>query len=204
MAEPVTIDSTSLRTATLRWHHALTGAAVIRPTDEEAAPAERRKPDRGAWAEIRNCTTVSEALMTESFARYLREVFPVTEHRKDVIAQNPPLLAALARTAILVAQADQADLSQRLAAQMAAPKAQGSTRPCVPRTVATSFFKAESPDEALVHGRSILGMVGGALNICDLAATMVYWPKGRERLSIAYFDAVLNLETPRSESDTKS
>jgi CRISPR system Cascade subunit CasB len=151
------------RVAAAAWWH-----------DLQPDPAKGKRGDRGALARLRRCATVAEAMSEPTTMSLARRC----------VVRHPDDLTDIALAAAVLAHVRQDRPGLRVARQVGVDERKGPEAPETALLKPLRFQRlmtAETPDERLAAMRRLVALADGALNVRDLAESLLDWTEERRR-----------------------
>ena len=149
-----------------RWWQAL------QPSEDDGP---KRRGDRGALARLRRCASVNQAVFE-----------PATHELCRVLGAKEFDLDRVALIAAVLAHVRKNDASQKVPRQIGRA---GETA-LMSELRFRRLLQADTADDQLTGFRRLAALVGGSLNVSDLAAALWRWDENdRRRWVYAYYDA---------------
>jgi CRISPR system Cascade subunit CasB len=147
-------------------------AAVAWWRDLRPHPGQKRSGDRAALARLRRCTTVAEAMQEQATITLFRRCG----------GAGPWDLPVAALAAAVLARVWADDPTEPLIARRIGPDSTAKPETALLKPLRfRHLMEAQSPDERLAALRRLIALVGGKLNVADLAAALLHWNEERQR-----------------------
>ena len=153
-----------------------------------------RAGDRAALARLRRCATVAEAMQDRATIDFFRRVG----------ATGPDDLPAAALAAAILARVRRDEPGKLVARQI------GPDSPDKPETAILKplrfrrLMEASTDDERMIAFRRLIAIAGDALNVSDLAESLLHWTEDRRRRWVYdYWNAGAPIAQDNAQPTTK-